>query len=207
MSGMSELETLLGRKNQRFVCYTGWPEPRPERHIAYIEHQVQPPAPNAVLSVLLKRLRAVPEMADFYRRYGSVRLYCDTEGPDSAFYIANPDEWASLKGRFRDWTDMLDPDEAEEVLPQWLDNYVVFGEIPRSANYYLVPMSGEKTGYVFEFEHDGFEFIPRGRSFDEFLHYVSNVNDALLQDILCHTRYSDGETETQWLVEKYQYDD
>ena len=207
MSGIAKLDALLNRKNQRFMCRdTGWPEPGPKQHVAYIKHVVQPPAPASVLAVLLKRLRAVPQLAAFYERYGSVRLYCDTVGSDSAFYIADPDDWASLKIGFRTWLELLSPDEEEELLPDWVDNYIVIGEVPYSGNYFLVPLSGEVTGHVFEFEHDGFEFIDRGKNFDAFLDYVSTVNASLIEDILCHTRYSDGETETQWLAQEYQFD-
>lgn len=208
MSGIAKLDALLNRKNQRFVCRdTGWPEPGPERHIAYIEHVVQPPAPASVLAVLLRRLRGVPQLAAFYERYGSVRLYCDTVGSDSAFYIADPDEWASLKTAFGTWLELLSPDEEEELLPDWMDNYIVIGEVPLSGNYFLVPLSGDLAGHVFEFEHDGFEFIARGKDFDAFLDYVSTVNADLIEDILCHTRYSDGESETQWLAQEYQFDE
>ena len=208
MSGIAKLDALLKRKNQRFVCRdTGWPEPGPERHIAYIEHVVQQPAPASVLAVLLRRLRGVPELAAFYERYGSVRLYCDTVGSDSAFYIADPDEWSSLKAAFGTWLELLSPDEEEDLLPDWMDNYVVIGEVPLSGNYFLVPLSGDLAGHVFEFEHDGFEFIARGEDFDAFLNYVSTVNADLIEDILCHTRYSDGETETQWLAQEYQFDE
>ena len=194
MSGIDKLDALLKRKNQRFVCRdTGWPESGPDRHIAYIEHVVGPPAPASVLAILLKRLRSLPQLAAFYERYGSVRLYCDTVGSDSAFYIADPDEWASLKTAFCDWIDLLDPEEEKELLPVWIDNYIVVGEIPMSGNYFLVPMSGETAGHVFEFDHDGFEFTDRGKDFDEFLDYVSTVDANFDRDILGNTRYSDGE--------------
>ena len=127
-------------------------------------------------------------------------------GDDSAFFIGNPDDWATLKKDFLLWFEYLDEEE-EELLPDWLGTCMVIGEVPRSGNYLLMPMSGDLTGYVFEFEHDGFEFIERGKNFDEFLSYVSTVNESLIQDILCHTRYSDGETQIQWMADEYQYDE
>ncbi len=208
MSGMARFAELLARKNQRFVCRgVSLDGPATDPFVAHIEHRVEGPAPASVREPMLQRLRNVPELAAFYDEYGSARLYCDTIGIASAFYIGSPDAWARLKKDLNKWFELLDYDEEEELLPDWIDACVVFGEIPMSGNYLLMPMSGELTGQVFEFEHDGFEFIRRGENFDEFLSWVSTVDDKLLQDIGGHTRYSDGETETQWMPEKYEFDE
>lgn len=205
---MAEFKALLARRNQRFLCRgTGWPEPGTKTFVAHVEHRVESAESPSVREVLLKRLRHVPELAAFYEHYGSARLYCDTIGPDSAFYIADPDQWGSLKTGLNTWFKDLTAEEKDRYLPEWLDVCMVVGEIPMSGNYLLVPMSGEFTGYVYEFEHDGFEFIERGKNFDEFLSYVSTVDEVLIQDILCHTRYSDGETEIQWMADKYEFDE
>ena len=84
--------------------------------------------------------------------------------------------------------------------------FEVIGEVPNSGNYFMVPLCGEDIGKVFEFEHDGFEFIEAGTSFSDFLNGKSVVTDELLQEILGHTRYSDGVSDTQWLCESYQFD-
>ena len=39
---------------------------------------------------------------------------------------------------------------------------VVIGEVPQSGNYYLYVTKGDNQGKVFQFEHDGFEFIEMG---------------------------------------------
>ncbi len=208
MSGMAEFKALLARKNQRFVCRgTGSPDPGSKTFVAHVEHRIETPPSPSVREPFLKRLRHIPELATFYEQYGSARLYCDTNGPDAAFFIGDADDWGALKSSLSLWFRDLSAEEKGRYLPEWIDACVVFGEIPMSGNYLLLPMSGEFAGHVYEFEHDGFEFIRRGRNFDEFLSYVSTVDDALIQDILCHTRYSDGETEIQWMADKYEFDE
>ncbi len=73
-----------------------------------------------------------------------VLLYFDEKSGDAALYIARPDQWDSLNSYFSDWLEGLDQDEREELLPEWLDNYLTIGEIPHSGNFILVPTAGEK---------------------------------------------------------------
>lgn len=206
MNGLQSLETLLARRNQRFVCVdTGWPEPGPEKFRAQIVHYAEPPLGHAQLEQLGRIFPEIPQLAEFYSHYSSVRLFVDPIGGDSVCYVASPDEWHGFKKNFEMWTDSLVGDEAD-LLPEWLDNYLVIGEIPTTGNYYLMPTQGEHIGKVFLFDHDGFEFVEKGADLGAFIERVSTVNDALLQEIPGHTRYSDGETETQWLAKEYLYD-
>lgn len=209
-------EELLRRKNQRFICIdTDWPQPGPERHTAYIEHDVDSPVGSATLQSVIDQTGSLPEIVEFYRRFGYARLYRDTiqtayAGFDpfyaSAYYIAPPDAWPELRECFECWLDDLSKEEAAELLPSWMESYVVIGEVPNSGNYFLVPLVGPDRGKVFEFEHDGFEFVERGTTFACFLDSVSTVNDSLVKEIRSHTRYCDGHTDTQWLCQDYLYD-
>ncbi|PZV02871.1 MAG: hypothetical protein DCF32_14600 [Leptolyngbya sp.] len=152
------------------------------------------------------------EVLEFYRRWGSARLYCDTVynepiGYAAAFFIAAPASWPVLREGFEDWLDDLDEDERAELLPEWCDRCVAIGEIPNSGNYFLLPIEGNERGKVFMFDHDGFEFTERGQNFEEFIKTLCTVNDALLQEIRGHTRYSNGKTAVQWLCQQYLYDE
>ncbi|GAB6140036.1 hypothetical protein JCM14076_07650 [Methylosoma difficile] len=203
----SQLESFLARKNQRFVCIdNGWPKPGPVRYTAMLAHKTTPPAEPEVITSLRAQFPELPEVAAFYSRYGSLSLYCDTVGDNFAFYIAEPDEWVELKPCFEAWLDGLDEEEAEDFLPNWLDDYIVIGEVPQSGNYYLMPASGEDAGKVFLFDHDGFEFTEEGASLEAFIAKITTPNAALLNEILSHTRYWDGETGTQWLADEYLFD-
>ncbi|PKM04315.1 MAG: hypothetical protein CVV16_05530 [Gammaproteobacteria bacterium HGW-Gammaproteobacteria-6] len=208
---LAPLDTLLARRNQRFVCVdSGWPEPGPQRHIAQISHQTEPGLDQETLDYIGQQLGDVAELLAFYQRFGELRLYCDNNesehlGQASAFLIAHPSMWPTLRAEFDDWVDSLEDDEAEELLPGWLDDFMVFGEVPNSGNYFLLALGPEQQGQVFEFEHDGFEFIARG-NFSTFINRLAEVNDDLLREISGHTRYSDGHSDTQWLCREYLYD-
>jgi hypothetical protein len=203
------LATLLARKNQRFTCRAAGRGQPNSSHTAHIRHEVGPPLDSSSLADLAKQVGDMPELLEFYRRYGTARLYCDTVpgrfGNASAYYIAPPETWAELRDAFSGWIDDLAEEEKEELLPEWIDSFVVVGEVPNSGNYFLVPLEGPERGKVFEFEHDGFEFIESGRNFADFLNRKSTVTDDLLGEILTHTRYSDGKSDTQWLCESYQH--
>lgn len=205
MRGLQSLDALLARKNQRFACVdTGWPQPGPQRFTAQIVHHTDPPLGKVQLDQLGRLFGDIPQLTELYGRYGSVRLYVDTIGGDSAFYIATPDEWHGLRNHFQMWLDIVEDDDDD--LPAWLDDMIVIGEIPASGNYYMVPTRGKKTGEVYLFDHDGFSFTRMGADLSAFLEYVTTVDDELIEEILTHTRYSDGETDTQWLAQEYLYD-
>jgi len=208
VKGLDSLQLLLSRKNQRFLCVdNAWPKPSAVKHVAIIDHVAEPPLSDEELARLTRRLGEDSQLAKLYSKYGSLRLYCDSIGDASAFYIARPSEWVKLFFEFQQWMEGLNREEREEFVPRWVDQGVVFGEVPNSGNYFLMAMTGDESGRVYEFEHDGFEFIERGADLSAFLEYLSVVDEGLIQDILTHTRYSDGESDIQWLVNEYHFDE
>lgn len=212
MTDFAALDELLQRKNQRFICDpAGLSTPGSSQFIAHIEHEVASPLTAGEIEKLRSLIPGVPQLLDFYERFGSIRLYRDTtyhapwRGHSSAFFLAHPEQWAELKDDLLLWFDNLDPDEEEDCLPEWFDDYVVIGGVPNSGNYYLVPLSGIEAGTVYEFEHDGFEFIKQAQSIVEFVAYIATPTDNLAQEISGHTRYFDGTTDTQWLATRYEF--
>jgi hypothetical protein len=211
----SSLRALLKRKNQRFVCTNGgWPSGIREEFVAQLCHDVTPALDDRALAAVAKQTGDIPQLLEFYRHWGSARLYRDTIPKwfesqmyyAAAFYIAPPQEWAYQRMAFQDWLANLSADEERELLPDWINAYVVIGEIPNSGNSLLVPLEGVDKGKVFEFEHDGFEFIERGKDFAEFVDWLCTVDEELLGDISCHTCYTDGTTEAQWMCRAYLFD-
>lgn len=199
------LHELLERRSQRFICRDGWPKPCPPEHTVAIQHEVGPPLRTDELN-LVRQKRDIPDdLAEFYKCFGFVRLFSQVDADESAYYIAHPDEWDELNDSFTDWIEDLTEEEKEEFLPTWISNYIVFGEIPASGNYYLMPITGDQSGAIFEFEHDGLEFIKRGNSISEFVSKLSTVTDQLLEEISGHTRYRDDRPDSQWMVAEYEY--
>lgn len=199
------LDELLYRKNQKFICIDGWPEPSPPKHVIQIEHLVSQPTTGEVLQNIKNKLGETSELVLFYSKFGSLRLYSQVDTDESAFYIAEPDEWYELKEGFEGWIDNLDENEKKELLPNWISDYIVIGEIPKSGNYFLVPLTGHTLGSIYEFKHDGFEFLKRGNCFSDFIKKLTIVNSELIVEINGHTRYQDSRPGSQWLVEEYEF--
>lgn len=144
----------------------------------------------------------IGKLKEFYETFGNLLLYFDEKSGDAALYIASPDQWESLHDHFNGWIEDLDDDESEELLPDWIDDCYVIGEIPQSGNYILVPKSGDKTGYVYEFEHDGFEFIELAKDIEQYIRKMLNLNASTLTNIASHMRFIEGNPETQWWIKE-----
>lgn len=142
-----------------------------------------------------------PKMADFYRTFSRLSLYHVSASDEAAIYIGSPDEWPTLEGYFRDWTEDLSKEEEEELLPPWIHDCVVIGEIPSSGNYLLVPLSGEQQGFVFEFEHDGFEFIELAPDIETFVHQLLDPDPRVLTAMASHMRFvEEHDLAAQWWI-------
>ena len=204
------LKSLLEHSHPRLICTPASNLGTKERqHTVFIDHQVSPPLDAATLRQLRAQLGDLPHLLSFYEQYGSVRLFQDLKhtahiGRASAYYIAPPEAWPELHSFVEDWFSQLSEEEAKEFQPDWVSDYLAVGEIPNSGNYFLIPLVGKRRGWVFEFEHDGFEFIERGANFEEFVESLASVAHEHLERIGGHTRYTDGVTEAQWLAVAYE---
>lgn len=145
----------------------------------------------------------VGKLRDFYDTFSELTLYYDEISGDSAIFIACPDQWASLRILFTDWLEGLDEEEEEGLLPEWLGDYIVIGEVPASGNYFLMPTKGVKAGYIFEFEHDGFEFIEMATDIESFITKALNLDGEGLMNIASHMRFIESEDYSKqwWIVE------
>lgn len=144
---------------------------------------------------------AVPALADFYDTFAWLRLYRDPQSGDAAFHIGTPDEWAVFDEGLRLWFEDLDDDERAELLPPWIDDCLVIGEIPMSGNYLMLPLSGPQKGHVFEFEHDGFEFIDLGDDLEQFVRRALAPDTGSLRAMASHLTFSRPGDSTQWWIE------
>lgn len=198
------LEQLLESRDQFFTCVPAGNDRKDKCLKAPISHEVT----NALTSDEIKQLEDVigyhDQLFELFRSYGSVRLFCDANSGDSAYYIAHPDEWEELYQDFRIWLEELDGSEYEELVPSWIGDAVVLGEIPSSGNYFLFLTKGIGKGKVFEFEHDGFQFIEVSKDVVTFVDRIATVTEELIENLQSHTRFSDGETKIQWIPIRYE---
>lgn len=147
----------------------------------------------------------VDKLADFFETFSRLVLYHDPISDDAAFVIVSPDQWASLDSEFRPWLECVDENDEEQadLLPSWIGDCLVFGEVPRSGNYLLMPLSGEKRGFVYEFEHDGFEFIEYASDIEQFVYRFLDPSPSALTEMASHMRFVEGDDYgTQWWIDE-----
>lgn len=154
----------------------------------------------ATLPVELPELPAIGRLQDFYDTFGSVVFFRDEKSGDAARYIAPPSEWSELHERFSGWIDILDDEERSEIVPDWIDTCLVIGESPRSGNYILIATEGIDAGHVFQFDHDGFEFIEEARDLIEYVEILLKPDNSRLIDIASHMRFVDHDPMVQWWI-------
>ena len=126
----------------------------------------------------------VGRLRDFYETFGSLLLYHDDQSGDAGKYVATPAQWADLQDHFGGWVEPLDEEERTEILPDWISDCQVIGETPRSGNYILMPTQGQKTGRVFEFDHDGFEFSEVASDLVEYVQQLLDLDARRLTEKL-----------------------
>ena len=87
-------------------------------------------------------------------------------------------------------------------MPLWLKEGIAFGEIPHSANFFVVAES-ERAGKIYYADHDDFRESPIAGDLDELLDRIRNDPADFLYQCGCYTRYSDGKTDTKWIPKEY----
>jgi len=191
--------------NPRFRCFPAGSRTDPDRRwIATLSHELFPPAEESDLGALATAYGTAfpPEFAQFFSFHDGFTLYRDTLSQAAGFHVAPIRTWPHLGARAQRWFDSLEADEREEALPHWIDDAVVFGEAPHSGNYFLVVLDGNERGRIFHFDHDGFEFDEYASGFDAFLERIC-TDPAIAVNQVGSPRYSDGETDLQWIPEAY----
>lgn len=188
---LHELDLLVGHHSGEFICEQL--SDKLQTKIVPFKHRREPP-------IISEQIPELGKLRDFYETFGSLQLYVDEMSGDTAIAIANPEQWEALSDDFGGWLDDLDEDEKQELLPAWIDDCRVIGELPHSGNYLLMPMAGEKAGFVFEFEHDGFEFIERAKDLEDYIQKMLNLDSASLTAMAAYMRFIEDDSTIQWWI-------
>ncbi|HPG61926.1 MAG TPA: hypothetical protein PK586_07950 [Casimicrobium sp.] len=146
------------------------------------------------------QLPDIGSLRDFYSAFDDVLFYFDEVSGASAKHIVSPACWDELKADFTDWLHTLDEADREKLLPTWIDNCLVVGETPQSGNYVLMPTTGEESGQIFEFDHDGFEFIPAAKNLIEYVEHLLAPDGNQLTEFAAHMRFIEPDSVAQWWV-------
>jgi len=190
---LAELEELVNKHTGEFFC-TQIHNENTTKFVPF-KHIYDPP-------IAFSDILDIGRLNEFYETFGNLLMYFDETSGDAALYIASPNQWESLHSYFSDWLEGLEEDERKELLPEWIDDCFVIGEIPHSGNYILMPKNGEKIGYVYEFEHDGFEFIELAENIEEYIKKMLNLDSSSLTNIASHMRFIEDSPEIQWWIKE-----
>lgn len=190
---LESLQTAVGTHTGTFRCS----QIHQKHNLKVVPFRHIGTPPNATHS-----MPNVPGLQPFYQTYEHLTLYVDEATGEAAYHIASPSQWAALDNDFRPWLDDLDEDERADYLPPWIDDCIVVGEIPRTGNYLLVPASGSDAGKVYEFEHDGFEFIELGTSLSDFVLRALDPDARQLTAMASHLRFIADGDDAQWWIEE-----
>lgn len=189
---LQDLETAVRQHTGEFLCRGIGDEK--ERKVVHFSHRATAP-------VDVPALAPIGRLQDFYDTFGSLTFYYDTRSGDAARHIAAPSQWAALHADFSLWLDDLDEAERAEILPEWIDTSLVIGETPHSGNYILMPTTGHAAGQVFEFDHDGFEFLAVASDIVTYATDMLQPGSSRLVDFASHMRFVENEDyRTQWWI-------
>jgi hypothetical protein len=149
-------------------------------------------------SLAVDKLPDIGGLRAFYSVFDDVLFYFDEVSGASAKHIVSPACWDELKADFRDWFHTLTEEDREQLLPPWIDDCLIVGETPQSGNYVLMPTTGEESGQIFEFDHDGFEFIAAAKNLIEYVECLLRPDSRQLTEFAAHMRFIEPDSAAQW---------
>jgi hypothetical protein len=135
------------------------------------------------------------EIVEFYKVHNGIKLYCN--GETSGLQLYSVDD---LKELNEEWKESFSYYEEDELY-EFQKNGVAFGDISFSGNYFVF-----NDGKIFYSDHDGGDDSPVGETFNDFLSKISSDPAQFLYDMGCYTRYTDGETEGQYIPKQFVAD-
>lgn len=136
-----------------------------------------------------------------YSQHNGLTIYEDTLGDAAGITLYPVADWPDQTEEMRCQFEAMGVEPGDQ--PAGVIDALAFGEIPHSANYFTVKLSGPHAGKIFYADHDDFSDAPFADSFADFLARIANDPPQFLYDVGCYTRYSDGKTSTQWIPKEY----
>ena len=172
---------------------------------ARVTHEIGDPVSSADQKKLRSLLgNAGAEFLMFAKAHDGVQLYIDTLSDTVGVQIYRAAELEDRTEEMRQ--SMTNMGWEEENWPDWFKTGVTIGELPHSANYFVLEREGEHAGKVFYADHDDFQEEPLADGFDLFLNMIVSDPPGFLYERGCYARYSDGKTDKQWIPVEYVAD-
>ena len=185
-----------------FRCFACGDENEEPVHVALVEHELEPPAGDAATEMLRELLGpAAAGVEPLYRQHDGVLLYCDAESDAAGFALFPIEEWTARSAEMRE--QLAEMGWELDDTPLWLREGLAIGEVPFSGNFFVMHPAGADPHRVYYVDHDAFEDAPITANLEALLDWLSAEPANLLYQLGCYTRYSDGETDTQWIPAEY----
>jgi hypothetical protein len=197
------LQRLISHPSPAFVCEAAGAT-SDLRFTARIHHELRPPATPEDLAYL-RRILPLPsdQVAKFYMKHDGCLLYCDTLSETAGIEIYRIAEIPTRTVEMYEWLTNLE----SAADSNRLKTSIAIGEAPQSGNHFAMPVEGAKAGCVFYIDHDDWREEPFAATFDQFLERISTSPVRLLaEDLGFYARYSDGQSDKQWIPIEYTAD-
>lgn len=199
LKGNKEVFEELIQKNMsvKFKC-----EPaggKAGEYVAVTHSELFDPSSKAIEEVEATIGSIAPDLVEFFRKHNGALFHADSENLSAGIHLHPIEEWDELRSDMMEWYDMMDEDVLDEINTDWLEDCIVFGEVPSSANYFVLVVNGVHKGKVIYSDHEVAEQDVYTNSFNELLtKYLSDPVGEIMS-LGCFTRYDDGKTNIQWI--------
>jgi hypothetical protein len=196
------LEDFVKSPAPGFRCYAAGDKSGP-RFFAKVRHVLHPPASLRSIALARQILDGpAAKVIAFYQRHDGFILYGDTLSEAAGIELLRVAQWTEATDDMRAWFGHLAEDPAND--PDQIVTGIAIATVPQSGNYFVMPIQGPSAGKVFYADHDGWYESAFADDFDDFLAHVTREPVKLLaKEVGCYTRFSDGETDAQWIPEEY----
>ena len=197
-----DFENHLRDVRPGFRCYASGDRTDTVKFLARLRHEVGRPASEKSLKAATELAgTAASTMTPFLKLHDGVVLYRDTLSDTAGVEFFKVADWKAKTAEMHEWTSGMGLDD--DNWPDWIHRGVVIGDIPHSANYFVLQPDGQNAGRVYYFDHDDFQETPLAESLEELLKMIIEDPANFLLERGCYTRYSDGKTKTQWIPKEY----
>lgn len=203
---LHKIKAFASAPNPGFHCTPAIAKKSKKTFIASIEHTFNKPATDKSLAALHDALgKFAGQAAAVYKQHDGLILYKDPKSHETGIALLPIKDWKEAAEDMRGLLEYLQ--EEPENDPDQIYTGVAFATVISSGNYFVIPIEGPSAGKVFYADHDGWYESAFASDFDGFLaRLVEDPVRLLNKELGCHTRYSDGDTDTQWIPMEYLED-
>jgi hypothetical protein len=201
-TALQHLVAFARSPNPAFICTNGGRSEKTKRQfVASVYHVLNSAASTQDLAILRSLLGAqASQFEEVYSAHDGFVLYKDVLSDAAGIEALPVARWDEAGEDMRQWFADLAPEDD----PDHIRSGVAFATVPRSGNYFVIPLDGPNAGKIFYADHDGWYDAPFADGFGEFIRRVTKDPAVLLSEELgCFTRYSDGKTSIQWIPESF----